>query len=183
MVMKHRYAVMTAVILLAGTLAASDGGAAPGLWGGVSYLDASELATEIERRERDMARANARIEELEESMSSLEGEIEALEQARRRQAREARRAIIMHDRLSRGGMLRIVLDSGSLTDAAVFARLYSRLLESQGEVFSELEAKEEALLSKKAAYEEDRASLEKLRSDLEEHSKALERRRETLLSL
>ncbi len=181
--MKRRTAATALAAMLAAGIASAGDGAAPGLWGGVSYLGPQELASEIARREEDMARARIRIDELSASIAQAEKEIEDLSAQRLAQASRAREAIILHDRMARGGMLRIVLEAESFTDVAVLARMYSTMLKKEGGAFSDLEAKEDELLARKASLESDRAMLEKLESDLEEHKHDLEARHKTLTAI
>lgn len=179
--MRRRYVVtVLAAVLAAGIASARDEGSSPGLWGGVSYLDVGELEAEIARRDEDVARAGARIEELEKKVTALEDEIAVLEAERADQASEARQAIILHDRMARGGMLRLVLGAESLTDVAVFSQLHARILARESETFETLSAQEDALKKKKSQLEQDRDLLQKLKSDLLEHRRALEKRRKTL---
>ncbi len=175
-------AATAAAVLLAG-LATPGDGASPGLYGGVSYLGVGELAAEIQRRHEDLERAEKRIEEIEKRIEKLEPEIAGAEADRKEQALRARQSIILHDRMSRGGWLRMALSSGSLTELAVFTRLYGRMLETESESLSDLRDREEILQAKRKALEDDREMLEQLRSDLVAHRKELEARRQTLMSL
>lgn len=171
-----------AAVLLIG-LATPGDGASPGLYGGVGYLGVGELAAEIERRQEDLERAEKRIDEIEARIALLEPEIELAEADRKAQALKARRAIILHDRMARGGWLRMAFSTSSLTELAVFTRLYGRMLETESEALSELRSREEILEAKRTALEDDREMLGKLRSDLVTHRKELEARRRTLMSL
>jgi peptidoglycan hydrolase CwlO-like protein len=175
-------AATAAAVVLAG-LATPGDGASPGLYGGVSYLGVGELAAEIARRQEDLERAEKRIDEIEERIARLAPEIDEAEEERRAQALEARGAIILHDRMARGGWLRMALSSSSLTELAVFTRLYGNMLETEGKALSELQAREEVLQAKRKALEDDREMLEQLRTDLVTHRKELEKRRKTLMSL
>ncbi len=175
-------AATAAAVLLAG-LAAPGDGASPGLYGGVSYLGVGELAAEIGRRQEDLERAEKRIEEIEERIAKLEPEIAQAEAERKAQALRARQSIILHDRMARGGWLRMAFSSGSLTELAVFTRLYGRMLETESEALSGLRAREKVLQAKRSALGDDREMLEQLRSDLLTHRKELEARRQTLMSL
>jgi septal ring factor EnvC (AmiA/AmiB activator) len=175
-------AATVVAVLLTGLSTPGDG-ASPGLYGGVSYLGVGELAAEIVRRQEDLERAEKRMEEIEQRIARLEPEIEEAEEARRAQALKARQSIILHDRMARGGWLRMALSSGSLTELSVFTRLYGKMLETEGEALSELRDRQDVLLAKREALADDRDMLEKLRSDLVTHRKELEARRQTLMSL
>ncbi|MBW2262355.1 MAG: hypothetical protein JRG91_10320 [Deltaproteobacteria bacterium] len=175
-------AAAAAAVLLAG-LATPGDGASPGLYGAVSYLGVGELAAEIERRQEDLERAEKRIEEIEERITRLEPEIDEAEAERKAQALKARQSIILHDRMARGGWLRMAFSSASLTELAVFTRLYGRMLETEGKALSDLRAREEVLQAKRTALADDGEMLEQLRSNLVTHRKELEARRQTLMSL
>jgi septal ring factor EnvC (AmiA/AmiB activator) len=175
-------AATVVAVLLTGLSTPGDG-ASPGLYGGVSYLGVGELAAEIVRRQEDLERAEKRLGEIEQRIARLEPEIEEAEEACKAQALKARRSIILHDRMARGGWLRMALTSGSLTELAVFTRLYGKMLESEGEALSGLKDRQEILLAKREALADDMEMLGKLRSDLVTHRKELEARRQTLMSL
>lgn len=181
--MRTRYMAASVLAALLAALAAPGDGASPGLYGGIGYVDADELAREIERREHDMLRAEKREEEIETRISRLVPQIEIAEKERKQQALKARRSIILHDRMARGGWLRMAFSSTSLSELAVFGHLYARMLEREGEALSALRRKEEILRAKRKALEDDRDVLDRLRADLMTHKKDLETKRETLLSL
>jgi len=157
--------------------------AAPGLYTGVGYLDEGEIRREIERRTQDIARAQARIAQIETKIASLTPAIAASEAACAAQVSRARQAIILHDRMARGGWLRMALSTSTLTDLAVLGRLYSRMLERESSVLAGLEEREEALEAQRETLDADRQMLGRLRADLDAHRKALDARRKTLLAL
>jgi len=155
-------------------------GASPGLYGGAAYVDGREIQSAIERREEDLERARDEAAEIQARIDDLEREIGELEEERETLTSRARAAIIRHDRLARGGWLRVLLSSESLTEVAVYGGYYRRVLDEESRALEDLREKEDALVEKKAQLEEDRALLEKLEQDLETHKQELESRLQTV---
>ncbi len=169
-----------AVALLVST---GGDGASPGLYGGVGYVGIDELNAEISRRTEDLERASAQVKEIEDRIAALEPDIEAAQAERAVEIARARKVIILHDRMMRGGWLRAVLSSESLGEIKIFGDIWAKMLADEAGALEAIRSREDDLASKRESLEKDRDVLEKLEKDLEAHRKELESTRRTLETL